>query len=95
MSYTIISVVCTLLGSLIAYFTFVKNRSAADVKSGKFYGEIIADLSYIKSNTEEIKREQKEQHRINNEIYERLAVVESSAKQAHHRIDHLQEKINF
>ena len=95
MWYTIIGIVCTILGSLISYVTFIKNRSAADIRSGKLHGEIIADLGYIKANTEDIKKEQREQHKINNEIYERLAIVESSAKQAHHRIDHLQEQINF
>ena len=49
-----------------------------------------AQLVYIKSNTDEIKTEQREQRKTNTAVEGRLAAVEASAKSAHHRIDHLE-----
>lgn len=46
--------------------------------------------AYIKSNTDEIKTEQREQRKTNTAVEGRLAAVEASAKSAHHRIDHLE-----
>ena len=48
------------------------------------------ELGYIKSNTDEIKTEQREQRKTNTAVEGRLAAVEASAKSAHHRIDHLE-----
>jgi hypothetical protein len=51
---------------------------------------VLTELGYIKSGVDDIKAEQREQRKINTEFYSRLAAVEGSAKQAHHRIDRLE-----
>lgn len=87
----LISVVCTIGGFLISYLKWGKDRDNSIQSEGRQDGVMLTELGYIKANTEDIKTEQKEQRKINTEVYERLASVESSAKQAHHRIDHLEE----
>ncbi len=57
---------------------------------GQQLGTVLTELGYIKSNTDEIKTEQREQRKTNTEVEGRLAAVEASAKSAHHRIDHLE-----
>lgn len=80
----------TLLGLLLSYLTFWRN-SKKDVKSdGEQTGTMLTELGYIKANTEEIKTEQREQRKVNMEVITRLTAVESSAKQAHHRIDRIE-----
>lgn len=80
----------TLLGLLLSYLTFWRN-SKRDVKDdGKQTGTMLSELGYIKANTEEIKTEQREQRKVNMEVITRLTAVESSAKQAHHRIDRIE-----
>ena len=87
----LISIVCTIFGSLLSYLKFGRSRDKDMQSEGRQDGVMLTELGYIKANTEDIKSEQKEQRKINTEVYERLASVESSAKQAHHRIDHLEE----
>ena len=62
----------------------------SDRKGGQQLGTVLTELGYIKSNTDEIKTEQREQRKTNTAVEGRLAAVEASAKSAHHRIDHLE-----
>lgn len=86
----IVGLVCTVLGAVISYATFSRNKGKDDRSSGQQLGTVLTELGYIKSNTDEIKTEQREQRRINAEVYSRLTAVEASAKSAHHRIDRLE-----
>ncbi len=86
----IVGLVCTVLGAVISYATFSRNKGKDDRSSGQQLGTVLTELGYIKSNTDEIKTEQREQRRINTEVYSRLTAVEASAKSAHHRIDRLE-----
>lgn len=87
----LISIVTGLGGFILSYMKWGKDRDKDMQTEGRQDGVMLTELGYIKANTEDIKSEQKEQRKINTEVYERLASVESSAKQAHHRIDHLEE----
>lgn len=87
----LISIATGLGGFIISYLKWGKARDQDIQSEGRQDGVMLTELGYIKANTEDIKTEQKEQRKINTEVYERLASVESSAKQAHHRIDHLEE----
>lgn len=57
---------------------------------------VLTELGYIKSGVDDIKRKQEKQDEQHIEVVSRLTAVESSAKQAHKRIDavekHLDEK---
>lgn len=86
----IIGVVCTILGAVLSYAAFARNQKKDSEEDGKESGQMLTELGYIKANTEEIKSEQKELRKTNVELISRLTAVESSAKQAHHRIDRLE-----
>lgn len=86
----IVGLVCTVLGAAISYATFSRNKGKDDRSNGQQLGTVLTELGYIKSNTDEIKTEQREQRKTNTEVEGRLAAVEASAKSAHHRIDHLE-----
>lgn len=86
----IVGLVCTVLGTVIGYATFSRNKGKDDRSNGQQLGTVLTELGYIKSNTDEIKTEQREQRKTNTAVEGRLAAVEASAKSAHHRIDHLE-----
>ena len=86
----IVGLVCTVLGAAISYATFSRNKGKDDRSNGQQHGTVLTELGYIKSNTDEIKTEQREQRKTNTAVEGRLAAVEASAKSAHHRIDHLE-----
>jgi len=88
----LVSIVTGVLGIVFSYLKWGRGRDKDIQSEGRQDGVMLTELGYIKANTEDIKTEQKEQRKINTEVYERLASVESSAKQAHHRIDHLEEQ---
>lgn len=64
-----------------------------DTAGGHTTGTICTELGYIKANTDEIKAEQREQRKTNTEVVSRLTAVEASAKQAHQRINGLENRI--
>lgn len=90
MSEWAIGIGCTVLGLVVAYAGFRLNARREDKSDGRELGTLLTEVGYIKSNTDEIKAEQKEQRKTNTEFYSRLSAVEASAKQAHKRIDRLE-----
>jgi hypothetical protein len=86
----IIGIICTVLGAAVRYATFSRNKEKDDKSDGRQLGTVLTELGYIKSNTDEIKAEQRELRKTNTEFAGRLASVEASAKSAHHRIDRLE-----
>lgn len=85
-----IGILCAILGFIISYAVFSRNKTKDDKTEGRQDGVILTEIGYIKANTDEIKNEQKEQRKVNAEHTERLARVEASAKQAHLRIDRME-----
>lgn len=90
----IIGIVFAGIGAIIAYLGLRRNQATDDRNEGERNGVLYTELGYIKANTDEIKAEQKEQRTLNNDFRERLTAVESSAKQAHYRIDRQEERID-
>lgn len=86
----IIGAVCAVLGVVFSYVAFSRNRANDNRCEGEQNGIILTELGYIKANTDEIKAEQKDQRQLNNEVLTRLTSVEASAKQAHMRLDHIE-----
>ena len=95
---TFISLVIGIAASACAvYFGVKKNRrdnKADDAEEGKKDGVILTEIGYIKSGVDDIKRKQETQDRQHIEVVTRLTAVEESSKQAHHRIDEIQDKIS-
>lgn len=85
-----IGILCTLGGLLIAWAGYRLNARRETKDEGRESGAVMTELGYIKSGIDDIKSEQKDQRQANTEMRERLASVEASAQQAHHRIDRLE-----
>jgi len=81
---TVIIAVSTLL---VAVTTFFIGRFTAKKTEGEAAGALASDLGYIKSSLDDIKRKQEQQEANHIDMMTRLATVEASAKQAHHRLD--------
>lgn len=81
---------CTLIGLVISYTVFSRNKAKDDKSDGRQMGQITSDVGYIKSGIDDIKAEQREQRKINTDLYTRITAVEASAKQAHKRLDHME-----
>ena len=92
----IVSIIRGVFAILFGLATFLRNKHSDDVGEGKKGGVVLTELGYIKSGVDDIKRKQEKQDEQNIEVISRLTAVESSAKQAHKRIDavekHLDEK---
>jgi len=85
----IISTLAIFLGMIFGIVALFRNKKNDDCGDGQKMGQIISDLGYLKSNTDDIKVEQRDQRRVNTEVYSRLSAVEGSASSAHKRIDRI------
>lgn len=83
---SIVSVVIGIAGVIYGIYQGIHNNGSHD-------GSLVSDVGYIKGGVDDIKRKQEKQDEQHLLVVERLASVESSAKQAHHRIDALEEKL--
>lgn len=99
MQGTTIALICSLtsiasavLGFLISFLTFRKNNKKDDVAEGQSKGVMASDIGYIKAGVDDLKRETADQRRTVGELGERVTRVEESTKQAHKRIDGLEER---
>lgn len=88
----IISFVVGVFGIIFGLVNLFRNKKQDDTDEGKASGTILSDIGYIKAGVDEIKAEQKEQRKTNEDFISRLVRVEESAKQAHKRIDELNRK---
>lgn len=91
---TVLGVVGTVCAIIFGYLAFKRNTKSDDEAEGKKDGVLLTEIGYIKSGVDDIKRKQEKQDEQHVEVVSRLTAVEASAKQAHHRLDGLEEKIN-
>lgn len=88
---TVLSVVSTVCAIVFGAAAFARNKKKDQTDDGKNTGVMLTEIGYIKSNTDSIMRKQEKQDEQHIQVVERLSAVESSAKQAHHRIDRLEQ----
>lgn len=88
---TVLSVLSTICAIAFGYAAFARNRKKDSTDEGKSSGIMLTEIGYIKSNTDSIMRKQEKQDEQHIQVVERLSAVESSAKQAHHRIDRIEK----
>lgn len=88
---SVISGVCAIV---FGYIAFVRNRDSDKTKEAKSDATILTELGYIKGGIDDVKAEQREQRKTNTDFGGRLVSVEASAKQAHKRIDHIEQQID-
>ena len=83
----------TLIGLVISYAAFWRNSKKDSENNGREAGTVLTELGYIKGGIDDLKADNREQRKTNTEVITRLTAVESSAKQAHHRIDTLEGQV--
>lgn len=89
-----ISVISGVCAIVFGYIAFVRNRDSDKTKEAKSDATILTELGYIKGGIDDVKAEQREQRKTNTVFVGRLVSVEASAKQAHKRIDHIEQQID-
>lgn len=87
---TAISVISTLCAIAFGYAAFVRNGKKDTADEARADATVLTEIGYIKANTDDIKRKQEKQDEQYLRISERVTAVEASAKQAHHRLDRLE-----
>ena len=90
----IVSIIGGVFAILFGLATFFRNKHSDDVGEGKKGGVVLTELGYIKSGVDDIKRKQEKEDERHVQVVSRLTAVEASAKQAHHRLDSLEDKIS-
>ena len=88
----VIGIIGTVASICFAYLAFRRNDRHDQRADARQDGVMLTELGYIKGGVDDIKAEQREQRKVNTELYTRMSAVESSAKQAHHRIDRLERR---
>lgn len=89
-----ISIISGICAIVFGYIAFVRNRDSDKTKAAKSDATILTELGYIKGGIDDVKAEQREQRKTNTDFVGRLVSVEASAKQAHKRIDHIEQQID-
>ncbi|MFA0815090.1 MAG: hypothetical protein ACC608_04810 [Anaerofustis sp.] len=89
---TIISIIGGICG---VYFGFRNSKRQSDTETkeeGKQSATLFSDIGYIKSGIDDLKRKQEKSEDRYIALTSRVTAVEESAKQAHKRIDCIEQK---
>ena len=78
-------------GTIFGVVAMFRNKKADDKTEGENDGVVRSDLGYIKKGIEGIERKIEKQENQYIGVIKQLTEVESSTKQAHKRIDALEE----
>lgn len=88
-----IAVLGTLVTVILGYLgwkrTFRKDAEACGTKDGM----VLTEIGYVKAGIDDIKKRQEKQGDQHIEVITRITAAESSVKQAHHRIDAIEKRI--
>lgn len=87
----VVGLICTAVGCLVGYFGFVRNKAKDDKTDGHQDGVILTELGYLKSSMDTMNTKLDKQEDRHVEVMTRLAQVEASAKQAHKRLDKIDQ----
>lgn len=82
-----IALACTLLGAVLSFLTFQRNKGHDIRADTREEAETKAKLDYISKGVDDIKIDFKVQQREMQELKERVVKNEESTKSAHKRID--------
>lgn len=89
---SVLSAAGTVCAILFGYIAYTRNKGRDSKEDAEQTGVVLTEIGYIKSGVDDIKAEQREQRKTNTEMIARITAVESSAKQAHKRIDAIEER---
>ena len=85
--FGLLGTVCAIVFGYAAFHRSGRKEVKDDAKQD---GTLLTEIGYIKSGVDDIKRKQDKQDEQYLTISERMATVEASAKQAHKRLDRLE-----
>ena len=89
--FGVAGIVTGVAGTICALVVATRNKKKDDKKEGKEDGVVLTELGYIKKGIDGIERRMEKQETQYINVIAKLTEVESSAKQAHKRIDALEE----
>ena len=84
---SVLSALGIVFSILFGYIAYKRRDKCDNETEGKKDGVLLTEIGYIKSGVDDIKRKQEKQDEQYVGVVTRLTAVESSTKQAHHRID--------
>lgn len=87
-----IGVLIAVGGLLLSFFGYQLNKQKEVKADTRQDGEIKAQLGYISKGVDDIRIEQRASDRRMEALGERVAKVEESSKQAHKRIDKIEDE---
>lgn len=87
-----IALACTLLGAVLSFLTFQRNKGHDIRADTKEEAETRTKLDYISKGVDDIRIDIKTQQRDIQELKEKVIRVEESTKSAHKRINDLEER---
>lgn len=91
---TVVTICGGIAGIIYGFVSYSRNKKQDDAADGKESGVILTELGYIKSGVDDLKRKQDKQDESMVQFLRDLTTVQESAKQAHKRIDVIEERIN-
>lgn len=86
-----LGVICTLLGAVLSYLSFQRNKGHDIRADTREEAETRTKLDYISKGVDDIRLDIKSQQREMQELKERVIKNEESTKSAHKRIDGLEK----
>ncbi len=89
----LIGCIAALAGIIFSYLTMLSRIKGDTKKDGIESGQLKADIDYIKRRSDDTLIELRGLNKTVSDHADRLARVEESAKQAHHRINELREEM--
>ena len=87
-----LTVLFTFFSVLIGYQTYALNRTKLAKSDGQESAELKAELGYIRKGVDDIRIDAKANEKQLMAHGERITRVEESAKQAHKRLDNIEQK---
>lgn len=88
-----IALACTIVGAIISYLTFQRNKGHDIRADTREEADTRAKLDYISKGVDDIRIDIKAQQRDIQELKERIIRNEESCKSAHKRISDVEERI--
>lgn len=87
-----IALACTVLGAIISYLTFQRNKTKDTKEEIKGLTKLQEESKYVVKGVDEIRYNLRDMNKNMSDMNERLIRVEESCKQAHKRLDKLEGK---
>ena len=91
---TVVSICGGIAGIVFGVLSRGRDVRKDNEEDGKQSGIVLTELGYIKSGVDDVKRRQEKQDEQSLQILRELTAVQESTKQAHRRIDGIEERIN-